>query len=257
MHDRIQGRREMRTRRHSSAKRTLGLGIAIGLLTVSPAFGHSTGTQHHGGYAVEHASASDALYWPPDAGYQYNGWKVYLSPAHHWHGYNYGCSTYIEDTAMVQAADEAAHGAGWDLRARGYYVRVGAADPDENVTRSNGWGSGSKRRHIAIHSDANGSANCTSSPDDTGTQAYYWSSSGKALATELWNKMGPASPGGEESQASDVIKEDFYELTATSMVAALLETEFHDWSTGQNWLWAEQNWAWRIGWAVDTNLGYP
>ena len=195
----------MRIRRHTSALRTLGLGVAIGLLLVAPAFGHSsTVTQHHGGFAVEHGSISDAVYWPPDAGYQYNGWKVYLSPAHHWHGYNYGCSTYIEDTAMAQAADEAAIGAGWDLRARGYLVRVGAADPDENVTRSNGWGSGSKRRYIAIHSNANpGSGGCTSSPDDTGTKTYYFSSAGK------------------------------------------------------NWLWAEQNWAWRIGWAVDTNLGYP
>ncbi|HDH02623.1 MAG TPA: hypothetical protein ENH15_00070 [Actinobacteria bacterium] len=249
----------MIVRRHTSALRTLVLGVAIGLLVVAPAFGHSGGTNDEYPYSVEHAGISDATYWPPDAGIQYNGWKIYLSPAHHWGGYNYGCSTYIEDTAMVQAADEAAHGAGWDLRARGYYVRVGAADPDENVTRSNGWGSGSKRRHIAIHSNANpDSGGCTSSPDDTGTKAFYWSSSGKALAKSLLEKVGPASPGGESTtQADDLKKRNWHELTATSMVAAYLEAEFHDWSAGKNWLWAEQNWAWRIGWAVDTNLGYP
>ncbi len=244
--------------RPQSALRTLILGIAVGMLLVAPAFGHSGPTDGSYPYSVEHSGISDAVYWPPDAGYQYNGWKVYLSPAHHWVGYKYGCSGYIEDTAMVQAAEEAAIGAGWDLRARGYFVRVGAADPDENVTRSNGWGSGSKRRHIAIHSNASGSSSCPSNPIGTGTKAFYWSSAGKNLARDLLNKIGPASPGGESSnQADDLKKKQWHELTATSMVAAYLETEFHDWYSGVGWLWTEQNWAWRIGWAVDSNLGYP
>ncbi|NOX24028.1 MAG: hypothetical protein GXP36_13205 [Actinobacteria bacterium] len=243
--------------RHRTAMRTLGLGIAIGLLLITPAFGHPGPTDGTDPYSVEHSGISDATYWPPDAGIQYNGWKIYLSPAHHWTGYNHGCLEYVEDTQMVKAADEAAHGAGWDLRARGYYVRVGAADPDENVARSNGWGSGSKRRHIVIHSNANSGSSCPSSPENDGTTAMYVSSSGKALAKNLWAKVGPASPGAEGSQTSDVYYDALYELTATSMPAAYLETEYHDWVAGVGWLWSEENWAWRIGWAVDVTLGYP
>lgn len=47
-----------------------------------------------------------------------NGKWIYLSPAHHWAGPNYGCGSYVED---------------------------------DNTERSNNWGS---NRHISMHSNA-------------------------------------------------------------------------------------------------------
>jgi len=47
------------------------------------------------------------------------------------------------------------------------------------------------------------------------------------------------------------------------MPAAYIETEFHDWETGVDWLTsydgsgAYDDWTWRIGWGVDSYLGYP
>lgn len=178
---------------------------------------------------------------------------MYLSPAHHWGGWKFGCNGYTEDINMPLVAKKAAS----DLKIRRYKVRVGAADPDENVTRSNGWGTTSKRRHIVLHSNANGTPSCPASVDDKGTQTYYVSATGHDLADDLWDKIGFESPGVEDARSSDVINKAFYELTATSAVAAYVETEFHDWAGGVTWLKDYDTWAWRVGYAVDTHLGYP
>lgn len=205
------------------------------------------------------ASAHDSDNHPADEFYtnppSWNGKKIYLSPAHHWSGPNQGCGSYVEDDNMLLVARQAGildnGGSLWD---RGYKVRVGRGDPDDNTERSNSWGS---NRHIPLHSNAHSmSTGCGFSTG--GTQVFYspGSSNGQNLANKLENKVGPSSPGSGslEYVASNT---GLYELNQTTMPAAYLEAEFHDWVTGKNWLKDYSSWGWRIGWAVDVHLGYP
>lgn len=192
---------------------------------------------------------SDELYEHPPT---WNGRKIYLSPAHHWSGPKYGCGSYVEDDNMLRVAREAGiwdnGGSLWD---RGYKVRVGRGDPDDNVQHSNNWGS---NRHIPLHSNAHGNDQCGAS--NGGTIAFYYpgSGTGEDLARALKNKVGDSSPGGANERVDTA---NLYELSATSMPAAYLEAEFHDWMRGKDWLVDYSSWAWRIGWAVDVHLGYP
>lgn len=140
---------------------------------------------------------------PPDTIYRpgtenFNGRKIYLSPAHHWAGPNRGCGNYVEDNNMPKVAKDAATGdPGGDLTDRGYKVRVGAGDPDDNVRRSNAWGS---TRHIALHSNAHGSQECGASWG--GTKAFYYpgSTKGRNLGKRLKNKVGASSPRNRRHQ---------------------------------------------------------
>lgn len=175
--------------------------VVLGGMWFTPASAHQNGTDGTSPYTVEHASIQDSFY-PPSV---WNNWYIYLSPAHHWQGWKFGCNGYTEDLNMPLAAVEAAVGAGIDLAARGYYVRVGRADPDENVTRSNSWGSGySKRRHIALHSNAVSNNSCGNGggagDGNKGTEVYYISTTGSNLALNLWNSLKGSSPGTEDSQ---------------------------------------------------------
>lgn len=88
-----------------------------------------------------------------------------------------------------------------------------------------------------------------------GTIVFYYpgSSNGQDLATKLKNKVGDVSPGTNDHIAT----ETFYELANTTMPAAYLEAEFHDWTSGKNWLVDYSSWDWRVGWAVDVHFGYP
>ncbi len=234
------------------------------LLLAAPAAGHQNGTPNDPPQ-VDHSNIPDTSYWPGQYGVPWNGWRVYLSPAHHWSGYKYGCNyfddsgrwvQYIEDLNMKDAAFEAAIGAGWDLMNRGYYVRVGAADPDENTTRSNGWGPASKRRHIPMHSNASSNAPCPNGGAD-GTRVFYCSSGGADLAAELAYTIGASSPGSPDVTVPQPCSSAFYEIRKTTAVTAYLETEFHTWYSGTAWLTDYETWAWRVGWAVDRHLGYP
>lgn len=203
------------------------------------------------------ASAHDSDSHPSDEFYtnppSWNGKKIYLSPAHHWQGKKYGCGAYVEDDNMLGVARAAGilddGGSLWD---RGYKVRVGRGDPDDNVARSNKWGS---TRHIALHSNAHAnSTGCGFS--NGGTIGFYYagSSQGENLAYQLRRKVGASSPG----DASEKIETaGFYELSYASMPAAYLEAEFHDWWSGKNWLQNYSSWDYRIDWAVDVHLGYP
>jgi hypothetical protein len=122
--------------------------------------------------AVTHNSDNhppDDIYIPAGG----NGWKIYLSPAHHWTGPNYGCDNYVEDDNMPLVALYAGIlGSGGDgsLYDRGYSVRLGRGDPDDNVMRANAWGSD---RYIALHSNAMGDAQCGAGAAGAGTWAYY------------------------------------------------------------------------------------
>ncbi len=200
--------------------------------------------------------AHDSDNHPADDIYQpmtWNGWRIYLSPAHHWTGPKYGCGDYVEDDNMPRVAQHAAHiaslGAG-SLQDRGYRVRVGKGDPDDNVDRSNAWNAD---RHIAMHSNASGNAQCGGS--GRGTRVFYYSGStqGQDLAGRLRTHVGASSPGEPDSISTHT----FYELSETTAKAAYLEAEFHDWTGGANWLEDYQSWSWKVGYAVDVHLNYP
>lgn len=158
---------------------------------------------------------------------------------------------------MHAAAHSAANGdPGGDFVDRGYKVRVGHGDPDDNVQRSNGWGAGGSDRHIVLHSNAHPkSTGCGFSNGGTIVFYYPGSSNGQDLATKLKNKLGGVSPGDTFEKTESTT--ELYELNQTTMPAAYVEAEYHDWVQGKNWLLDYSIWDWRIGWAVDVHLGYP
>jgi hypothetical protein len=202
-------------------------------------------------------SAHDSDDHPPDHIYnpaQWNGYRIYLSPAHHWSGPKSGCNGYVEDKNMHKVAHEVANRTtvgGGSLRDRGYKVRVGHGDPDDNTDRSNAWDAD---RHIALHSNAHGSAPCGASEGGTVVFHYPGSALGQDLAQELLATVGPSSPG---TQSERVDTATFHELSYTAAPAAYLEAEFHDWMAGVTWLRDFESWAFRVAAAVDAHLGYP
>jgi len=151
---------------------------------------------------------------------------------------------------MRQITVEAAIGAGWDLMERGYYVRVGSGYPNQNIAASNRWGSDF---HIPIHSNASGNTACGGTAGGTLVMYYSGSTRGRQLAEHLRLRVGEGSPGTND--ITRTANEE--ELRETNMPAAYLETEFHDWKPGTNWLRNEEEWAWRIGYSVDDYLDYP
>ena len=194
----------------------------------------------------------------PGAG-NWNGYRIYLSPAHHWGGEKQGCGDYLEEENMHLVAHRAGFSDPAGLLARGYKVRIGHGDPDDNTERSNAWHS---HRHIPLHSNASGNSPCAGTEGGTVVFHYPGSSVGADLAARLKNKVGvepvsgsPFSPGTRYERVA--AHDGLWELNRTSMPAAYLEAEFHDWRPGTNWLSDSSSWAWRIAWAVDAHLGYP
>ena len=194
-------------------------------------------------------AAPDEIYQPAT----WNGYRIYLSPSDQSNG---GCGDYLEKTNMHKVAHSAATGTtmgSGSLQDRGYKVRIRHGTLTEGVARSNSWPSD---RHIPLHSNARSSTQCGYSSG--GTQTYYYpgSTKGEDLARKLKNLLGEVSPGSgsREFVATNSV---FYEMYATSMPAAYVEAEFHDWTQGKNWLVDYPSWSWRIGYAVDLHLGYP
>jgi hypothetical protein len=193
-------------------------------------------------------AAPDEIYQPAT----WNGYRIYLSPADHANG---GCGDYIESTNMHRVAHSAATGTtigAGSLQDRGYKVRIRHGTLTEGVSRSNNWPS---HRHIPLHSNARSSSQCGYSSG--GTQTYYYpgSTRGEDLARKLKNLLGEVSPGAALEYVDT--RPGLYELYATTMPAAYVEAEFHDWTQGKNWLVNYPDWSWRIGYAVDLHLGYP
>lgn len=190
-----------------------------------------------------------------------NGYKIYLSPAEH-NGDNVGCSGYIEDQEADNLALQAAVGVGgWNLLARGYSVRIGTGTHIQNTTNSNNWGSD---YHIPMHSNSPasvGSWDCTPPYDlnfgASGTYLMYYpgDTNGSGLSNKLVEKIGPQSPGkGFDRMES---RSNLHELSATNAPAAYLESAFHTFQPDVDWLKNNSSWSWRVGFAVDSYLGYP
>lgn len=189
-----------------------------------------------------------------------NGYKIYVSPAKHSPD-NTGCDGHQESYWAQQAASTAASGAGLDLVARGYSVRLGSGVYWENKNSSNSWGA---HYHIPMHSNAPGSSNdwdCTS-PYNLGQGAsgtllmhYPGSTGGAGLSDSLVSTVGPVSPGtGQDKKISSTC---CTEITQTTAKAAYLESAFHTFNPDQDWLQTHTDWGWRVGYGVDLYLGYP
>lgn len=219
------------------------------------------------------AGAQDYLYDPYGT---WNGYKVYLSPARHGDTGGRGECAHDENTMAFYAAWDATNGDYYNdqydpnssyrnLRARGYKVRIGRGTVQSAIDNSNAWAAD---LHIPMHSNADVAGQCgRTDASRFGTVGIYWSTSsgGKALTDQLRHTVG-ASSGYSSPGTNDYIcynpghpctEITLGELKYTTAVAAYLESEFHTWTTGVNWLWDSPIWAWRVGWAVDAYLGYP
>jgi hypothetical protein len=207
----------------------------------------------------------------------WNGYRIFLSPAYHGAtpGARGECARSGEDELRVErtmarrTAWQAAAG-GPDskgelrnLAARGYLVRIGYATFSENRASSNAWGAD---LHIPIHSNARGGrTSCaTDARERTGTVVIYKSrgdGKGEGLSERMANRLGSVSPGERDHAchvASSCTAYDCLdELCNTRAIAAYAEAEYHDWTRGIDWLTKPGAWSWRIGWSVDSFLGYP
>ena len=117
--------------------------------------------------------------------------------------------------------------------------------------------------HIPIHSNAAPSLPCNSTTTSRfGTIVLYKdnSTSGSNFATALKNAISPRSPGTGDRTCpnSDTSCTTVYPLAElqTNAVSGYVESEFHSWTTGVNWI-NDYSGPWRIGLGVDTYLGYP
>jgi hypothetical protein len=193
--------------------------------------------------------------------YPTNGYKIYLSPSSQ---SNNGCDGYVEKTGALDIGYEAAAGYGTDLVARGYLVKLGSntASITARIDESEDWNA---RMHIAIHSNA-GATSCGSrTAGNAGTWTIYEPSSSsnatKALADHMRYYVKNASPGTGneiacENDTSCVNGTNLGEMWTDVPYVAYYEMEFHDWSTGVDFL-EDYTWEWRVGWAVDKWFGYP
>jgi hypothetical protein len=212
---------------------------------------------------------ADKIYEPYGT---WNGYKVYLSPARHTDSGARGeCKGTSENTMAANAAAQAATGTYYNdvsnpsssyrnLRARGYQVRIGDGTLRSAIDNSNAWGA---NIHIPLHSNADVSGQCTrTSSSQFGTLTIYYSSSSRGLdlANKLRETLGSSSPGTSDSTCKNpgdpCTTINLGELRETKAVAAYVESDYHTWNTGVDWL-IKPNWWWRIGWGVDRHLGYP
>ncbi len=189
-----------------------------------------------------------------------NGFKIYVSPAKHSPD-NIGCDNHGESTWARAAATTAAAGAGYDLVARGYSVRLGSGNFSANKNSSNAWGS---HYHIPMHSNAPGLTsqwdcvapyNLNTGASGTLLMHYPGSTGGAGLSDSLVYTLASQSPGrGLDKKISSTCCS---EITATNAKAAYIESAFHTFNPDQDWLQTHSGWGWRVGWGVDRYLGYP
>lgn len=218
---------------------------------------------------ADKTEAQDLIYNPYGT---WNGYKVYLSPARHSDTGSRGeCGGNSENTMAYNAALNATNGEYYNdvpdtssvyrnLRARGYQVRIGRGTVRSAIDNSNAWGA---NLHIPMHSNADFTGQCSRTDASRfGTVVIYWhtSSGGPSLAASIRDIVGASSPGTNDftcfNPGHPCTTINLGELRETSAVAAYIESDFHTWNTGVNWL-NQPSWPWRIGWAIDSYLGYP
>lgn len=126
------------------------------------------------------------------------------------------------------------------LTVRGFRVRLGRGDPNENASRSNSWGSDA---HVPLHSNATGSSSgtCTTrSASVRGTRQIYREGDGSVLPNRIENQLDGITPGTADKSCTITECTSFSCLaelcTIDAPSASYSETEFHDWRPGTQFL---------------------
>lgn len=223
-----------------------------------------------------HAQSQYDVYYMADP---WNGYLIFLSPSTHNQapGAQGECLGLEEDAINFYIAWLSIHSeyyndtyqpthSGRNLRTRGYDVILGQGSTyQENYSSSNYYGA---NIHLPMHSNARPSSEnprCTdTSSSFFGTHVMYRSGNtlGQDLANALRYAIGPVSPGPNErvcyNPGGGCTDIELLEVK-TYATAAYIESEFHDWDIGAQWLWtpSSETWAWRVGVGVDQHLNYP
>jgi hypothetical protein len=205
-------------------------------------------------------ASADTTYNPPSG--TWNGKIIYVSQACHDGNdgvpggpciTNPGCDNYSENSQSSTTAATTIFGVGTgsNLLERGYRAIRGNGTVSQNIANSNAAGA---HMHIPLHTNARTESCSNTTASSHGTQVLYVSTNGSNCAGLMRDRVGPVSPGTNDQK---VFRNDLGELNNTTAVACYLEAEYHTWLTGVTWIRDEVNWTWRIGWSVDSYLGYP
>jgi len=162
-----------------------------------------------------------------DGCHDVKGVKVYLSPANHG-GHNVGCAGFNEDAgARASAKSAEAY-----LKARGFLVKVGQGNYQQNYADSNAWGAD---LHVPIHSNA-GAWGCEQGSSNKlgGTWTMYRTvgSHGQQLASQILSAVKGKSPGTNDQMMQ---RGDLLELK-TNARSAYAEMGFHTFYWDTVWL---------------------
>jgi len=232
--------------------------------------------------AFAQTSTSVADYWPPTR--SPNGWTVYLAAATH-SGNNQGCPQlsgvpYTETEGAQQIGFEAITATGFgnylNLRGRGYHTWLSSPlDSRASISRrlSDARALGIDI-YLPIHSNA-GRVSCDALQTNGGAWQMYAPDIGGFnldLAQKLNALLSPVTPGTNDrvdkwDNLVDTTRvSNLREATEpTSANPALsfalsnvyIESEFHSWQPGVNYILYDNTWKTRIAEAVSWHLGYP
>ena len=147
--------------------------------------------------------------------------KIYLSPS------NQSRNTYATGgTTEMAQCDKIAAATATALRRCGFEVKVGkSGDTMQNRCReSDSFGADI---HMPIHTNAyNGSYT-------GGTRIFCLNSNGKSACNSVLKYLGAISPGTADSVRYET---GLYEINVPKALTVYVECEFHDTSTGANWI---------------------
>jgi hypothetical protein len=202
------------------------------------------------GVFIPQQAQADTTYYPLYS----NGIRIYLSKACHDPTLgsncvtNTGCSGFSENARSGVIATQVKD----DLLSRQFPVRIGTDGAAANVASSNSWGA---NIHVPLHSNAVGSTPCPGGPaSQRGTQPQYRGGYAEELAGLVRDWVGGVSPGTNDVK---IFNNSNYENNAPIAVPVYIESEYHIWQSGVNFLQDSASWATRIGAAIDICKGYP
>lgn len=185
-------------------------------------------------------ASADTVYEPYIS---WNAYETYLSPALQPGNGACGVDESTQARTAALAATSSAYQDGYyypspamqaNLGARGYRVRVGSGDYLANRNSSN---AGGAHRHIPVHTNAHVGTIVCSRTDaaNSGTQVYYSTgrTTGQNLVNQLKDTVGVKSPGTGDKVVTNT---SWAELNSVTAPAAYLESEFHTWQRGADWI---------------------
>lgn len=147
--------------------------------------------------------------------------RIYLSPS------NQGRNTYaVGSTNEMAQCDRIAAATATALKRCGFEVKVGkSGDTMQNrCSESDSFGADI---HMPIHTNAyNGKVT-------GGTRIFCLNSNGKGACDKVLKYLGAISPGTADSIKYET---DLYEINVPRALTVYVECEFHDTTTGANWI---------------------